>query len=214
MTITPAKGARIFLADDHPAVLEGLALLLAQARHCICGEARCRAEVLERIDASKPDIALVDLTLCGESGLDLIPDLLTRGIPVLIYSMHEDAATVKRALDHGVHGYVTKREPSAVLLEAVQRVLCGERYISPRAAASQDAGAQAYDEASLTGPLSKREQQTMTLLADGESNTEIAAALNVSVRTVETYYTRICIKLSLDGMKALRKYVTQMHRPF
>lgn len=203
-------GARIFLADDHPAVLDGLKLLLAQDRHTICGEATCRAEMLERIDASTADIALVDLALCGESGLDLLPELLVRDIPVLVYSMHEDADTLRRALDRGASGYVTKRETSAVLLEAVRRVLGGERYLSPRIAASF--GVEALNNTGQSGPLSEREQQILDLLASGETNADIAATLGVSGRTVETYCSRILVKLSLDGMKALRKYVIQRAR--
>ncbi|PKN07954.1 MAG: DNA-binding response regulator [Deltaproteobacteria bacterium HGW-Deltaproteobacteria-8] len=212
MTRNHAIAARIFLADDHPAVLDGLALLFAQARHTICGAARSREEMLERIDASEPDIALVDLTLCGESGLDLIPEILARSIPVLVYSMHEDTATVKRALDHGVHGYVTKREASSVLLEAVQRILDGGRFISPRATASQEAPGQTHEQGSSSEPLSNRERQTLTLLANGESNAEIAALLQVSIRTVETYFSRISTKLSLEGMKELRRYAFKMYR--
>lgn len=215
MTRNPDSGGRIFLADDHPAVIDGLKLLLAQDRHTICGEATCRAELLERIDASAADIALVDLALYEESGLDLLPELLARGIPALVYTMHEDVVTLRRALDCGASGYVTKREPSAVLLEAVRRVLAGERFISPRVSAS--AGAPGHAQAQTPGvsgqggqggqviPLSEREEQILDLLRCGVSNAEIAGSLGVSVRTVETYFSRIIIKLSLDGMRALRK---------
>jgi DNA-binding NarL/FixJ family response regulator len=208
MTPPTGQGARIFLADDHPAVLEGLALLLAQEHHLVCGEATNQAEVLERLDASAPDIALVDLALCGESGLDIIPLMQDRGIPVLVYSMHEDQVTLKRALKCGALGFVTKREPSAVLLEGVRKVLAGESYLSPRVAACF--GAETADSLGQGGPLSEREQQILDLLARGEANADIAATLGVSGRTVETYCSRILIKLSLDGMKALRKYAIQL----
>ncbi|BBD09544.1 response regulator [Desulfovibrio ferrophilus] len=211
MTSAPiTQGARIFLADDHPAVLDGLTLLLAQDNHVICGVATCLEEAMAAIDESRADIAMVDLSLCGESGLDLIPVMVERNIPVLVYSMHEDAATQQRAADQGASGYVTKREPSGVLLEAVHRILAGERYVSPRAAANLEAGAPAQGvplsgNSVNTKTFSERERQIWTLLAQGESNVDIAAALKISVRTVESYYTRMMAKLELDGIKALRK---------
>jgi DNA-binding NarL/FixJ family response regulator len=136
--------------------------------------------------------------------------MVERGVPVLVYSMHEDADTLGRALACGASGYVTKRETFAVLLEGVRRVLAGERYISARAAANLEADPQPPAATGKAGPLSEREQQILELLAKGESNAEIAAELNVSVRTVETYFSRILNKLSLDGMRALRKYVRNL----
>lgn len=204
MTPPCKSGARIFLADDHPAVREGLTLLLAQGRHMICGEAASLRDAQDRIEACAPALALIDLSLGDESGLDLIPFLRSKGVPALVYSMHEDAATVKQALQSGASGYVTKRETSAVLLTAVERLLEGEQFVSPRAMESLNT---LPDSArSPEPPLSKREQQIMALLSQGESNKEIAKALDLSVRTVETYFSRIIVKLGLQGMKALRKH--------
>lgn len=202
MTLTP--GIRIFLVDDHPAVLDGLTLLLAQDRHTICGVAATRAEALERIATSGTDLVLVDLALCGESGLDLLPELSAQGLPVLVYSMHEDQVTVCRALEKGASGYVTKREPSTELLEAVRCIRAGERYVSPRAATSLNARE--------AQPLSERELQTLNLMAQGETNAEIAVRLDVSVRTVESYCARVIDKLGLSGMKALRKHALAQAR--
>lgn len=202
MTTTP--GIRIFLVDDHPAVLDGLTLLLAQDRHIICGAAATRAEALERIAPSGADLVLVDLALCGESGLDLLPEISGLGLPVLVYSMHEDQATISRAMEKGAHGYVTKRETSVELLEAVHRIHAGERYVSPRAAASLES-----QDAQV---LSERESQILSLMAQGETNAEIADALGVSVRTVESYCARIIDKLELNGMKALRKHALTLIR--
>jgi DNA-binding NarL/FixJ family response regulator len=211
MTEGPYAGARVFLADDHPAVREGLTLRLLQECFVVCGEAENRDELLSKIDGSRADIALVDLSLCGESGLDMIPDLRSRGIPVVVYSMHEDADTVYWALARGAASYVTKRESSEVLVDAVRRTLAGERYISPRIASVLEC-AQAQDEPLERVALSERERQTLDLLGRGETNADIAAALGVSVRTVESYYARIQVKLGLDGMKALRKFVVTGNR--
>jgi len=208
MTPPQFTGARIFLADDHPAVLEGLALLLAQESHIICGVATNRAETLERLGDCNADMGLVDLGLCGESGLELLPIFQQHGIPALVYSMHEDGPTVRRALERGANGYVTKRETSAVLLEGVRRIFSGSCFISPLATASLE-GEPCSTVAPNARPLSDRERQILDLLTQGETNTEIAEALQVSVRTVETYFSRMVTKLELDGMKALRKFALQ-----
>ena len=213
MTAHPATPGRVFLADDHPAVREGLTLRLLQEGFVVCGEAENRATLLAGIDASRADIALVDLTLCDENGLDLIADLRVRNIPVLVYSMHEDAETVRLALERGASGYVAKRETSAVLVDGVRRTLAGERFLSPRVAAALAASPAQAAAAGPAGGLSDRERQTLALLAQGEGNVEVAAALGVSVRTVESYCARILVKLDLDGMKALRKYAICRFKP-
>ncbi len=212
---------RVFLVDDHPAVRQGLALLLGQARHAVCGEAGGRAEYLERIGESGAQVALVDLSLGEESGLALLEDLRRRGIPALIYSMHEDAETIERAFAAGAGGYVTKREVSGVLLDALAEVAAGRRYVSPRAGRSlvervapggdvrgaAQGGSQSVAQ-SLDG-LSEREGQILELLGRGESTPDIAAALSISARTVESYCARIMDKLGLGGMKALKKHAIQ-----
>lgn len=197
---------RIFLADDHPAVRQGLAMLLTQAGHTICGEAENRAETLERLETSRTDIAVVDLSLGDESGLDLIAELRERGVPVLTYSMHEDSEIIERAFSAGANGYVSKREASEVLLGAAQEVLQGRRFISPRAAQSLATSVLPPQNGQGEIPLSERETQIMGMLGRGDSNAEIASALTLSVRTVESYFSRIIDKLDMHGMKELRKY--------
>jgi DNA-binding NarL/FixJ family response regulator len=200
------KGSRIFLVDDHPAVRQGLALLLVQKDYVVCGEAGSRTEALKLLDASRADMALVDLSLGEESGLELIADLHGRGIPALIYSMHEDAGTIERAFSAGADGYVTKREVSDVLLEAVADVLAGQRHVSPNAAQSLANRVLAAQPGHGEAQLSERERQIMAMIGRGDTSTDIANTLSISVRTVETYYSRIMEKLGLDGMKTLRRH--------
>ncbi|QEM69564.1 response regulator transcription factor [Geobacter sp. FeAm09] len=197
---------RIILVDDHPAVRQGVALLLAQEGVAVCCEAENRAGTLEVLDGCRADVALVDLSLGDESGLDLVGDMKRRGIAVVIYSMHEDTGSIERAFAAGVNGYVTKRDLASDLIRAVRDVLDGRRHISPRAAqslarklVSDPAGVQ--DEC-----LSERERQVLSLISQGDATVDIATTLAVSTRTVETYYARIMEKLHLDGMKALRRY--------
>jgi len=210
--------ASILIVDDHPAVREGLALLLAKGQHTVCGEASSRTELLALIDSICPDLALVDLSLGEESGLTCIPDLISKKSPVIVYSMHEDARIVKRALDYGAQGFVSKRETSVVLLEAIQTVLEGNQYLSPRAAANIETANIEAESNPIDTPIqppqfSPREEQILTLLAQGETNADIASKFDVSIRTVETYYLRMQVKLDLNGMKALRKYALCEHSP-
>ncbi len=126
------KGKRIFMIDDHPAVRQGLKLLLAQENYVVCGEAGSSAETFDQIGSSQADLALLDISLGEENGIDCIGELRRLGIAVLVYSMHEDGDTVRRALSAGAHGYVSKREEPNVLLAAMADVLAGKRTVSPR----------------------------------------------------------------------------------
>jgi DNA-binding NarL/FixJ family response regulator len=200
-----ASGVRVFLGDDHPAMRNGLSLLLRQVGHTVCGEAGSRAELLERLDGVQASVALVDLSLAEESGLDLIGDLTAQGIPSLIYSMHEDRGNIERAFDRGARGYVTKREVADVLLEAIEAVAAGRRYASPGVMECLAGRVLDPDEGG-TAPLSQREEQILDRLGSGESSAEIGRALNISTHTVETYYGRVIRKLGFSSMKELRKF--------
>jgi two-component system, NarL family, invasion response regulator UvrY len=201
-----AQGARIFLVDDHPAIRQGLALLLCQEGFVICGEVESRTQTLEILSAATPDLVLVDISLGNESGLDLIRELRARDHAILVYSMHDDVNNIEQAFAAGAIGYVTKRELSETLLEGIREVLAGRRYVSGVAAQSLASGVLSSSKAFLEFALSERERQIMTMLGQGESNADIAAAFAIGIRTVETYYARIINKLNMDGMKALRRY--------
>jgi DNA-binding NarL/FixJ family response regulator len=204
---------RIFLIDDHPAVRQGLKLLLSQESHIVCGEAGSRVETFDRIGQSGADMALLDLSLGEESGLDLIAGLRALGITVLVYSMHEDAGTIEKAFSAGANGYVTKREMSDILLAAIGDLRAGGRHVSPRAAQSLADRVLSPTKTDGTTALSEREQQVLAMLGRGESSADIAVAFAISVRTVETYYARIIDKLNLDGMKELRRHAIRSGQP-
>ena len=127
--------ARLFLIDHHPAVRQGLTLLLQQA-HTICGEAGSSAEAAEQLKESGADLLLLDLALGAESGLGLIAAARQLGISVLVYSMREDADSISGAFAAGATGYVTKCEADEVLLAALADLLAGKRHLSPQAAQS------------------------------------------------------------------------------
>jgi DNA-binding NarL/FixJ family response regulator len=126
--------ASIFLVDDHPLVRQGLALLLEQAGFAIGGQADGLQAMLAHPGLASAQVVVLDLTLGPASGLESIPTLCRRGLRVVVYSMHEEAAVVRRALAAGASGYVTKGEPAPSVVEAIRAVLAGANYISPRAA--------------------------------------------------------------------------------
>ena len=180
-----SPGLRVFLVDDHPVMRSGLSLLLTQSGHVVCGVAASRAELVARIDAAEAAVALLDLSLARESGLDVIDDLEARGVPSLIYSMHEDGKSIEQAFSRGARGYVTKREVEDVLLEAIAAVAAGRRYTSPEVMRSLADRALAPS-SGREAVLSQRENQILAGLGRGETTDEMSRALNISFHTVET----------------------------
>ena len=198
----PGAKARIFLVDDHPLVREGLANLLRGAGLCVAGEAENPRQTLAHPALSESDLVILDLALGEESGLELITQLRARGVAVLIYSMHEGASVIRQALDVDAGGYVTKREASGSLLAAIQAVLAGKRYLSPRAE-------KAVGEAAPVDLLTGQQGRIFHLMGQGLPNEDIARQMGISVRTLESYAARIINKLGLDSIKELRRMAIQ-----
>lgn len=202
-----SEGASILLIDDHPAVREGLAMILQRDHHRVCGEAGSRADLLTWLAQPATDpaqLALLDLSLDEESGFDLIDDLARHDIPVLVYSMLEEADTIKKVYALGARGFVSKREASSELLGAIRDVLAGQHYVSSFVAqklSEPDCSESVAD----VDMLSERERQVMTMLGDGDSFAQIAHQLGVATRTVETHCERAIEKLGLRGMRELRR---------
>jgi DNA-binding NarL/FixJ family response regulator len=203
---------RILLVDDHPAIREGLALLLAPEGISVCADASTTAHALVCADSLRPDVALIDLSLGGEDGLALVAALHARGMRLLVYSMYDDVKHVKDAFAAGALGYVTKRELHRVLVDAIRAVATGGRFVSPNAAlvlAEQPIEPPAQD---IDRLLSDQERQVYHLLGQGEGTQKIADAMAISPRTVESYYARIQDKLHLTGMHALRRHAIAHER--
>ncbi len=184
--------------DDHPLVRAALAQLLAGAGHAVAGQAGGCSEALGHPGLAESRLAVVDLALGEESGIELIKKLRACGVAVLVYSMHEGSNVIRRALDAGAGGYVTKREAAESLLNAIQAVSAGTRYLSPRVEA-------VLQELTALDGLSGQQRQIYRLLGQGVPNEEIARKLNISVRTLESYCARILDKLGLPGVKELRR---------
>jgi len=134
MSKAAQKNAGIFLIDDQPMVRRGLKQLLTQESHVICGEAGSQREALEKIGSAHADIAVLDISLGRECGLDLIEALHKQGMRVLVYSIHENVETVEKAFAAGADGYVCKRETEDVLFRAIADLMAGRRHVNPRAA--------------------------------------------------------------------------------
>ncbi len=199
----------ILVVDDHPAVRAGLSILVQSRGLRVCAEAGGRAEALMHADRRQPDLAIVDLSLDGEDGLSLVADLSKRGVHVLVYSMHSDAERITDALGAGALGYVTKAEVRDVLIDGILHVCSGNRFVSPKAAIAL------ADRASGTHPdgevrsLSSKEAEVFRRLGQGDGTLEIAAGMGISTHTVESYYSRIQLKLDIHGMYELRRRAIQ-----
>jgi DNA-binding NarL/FixJ family response regulator len=207
--VTASRPIRVMLVDDHPAIRHGLALLLASERMDVCAEAAGRVLALARVKERRPDVAIVDLSLDGEDGLALVADLHQRDVPVLVYSMHNDAPRVQGAFAAGALGYVTKRELDGVLVQAIRQVAAGRSFVSPEAAIALAEALKTKTPDDSFGQLSQQEGEVYELLGRGESTADIATALQISTRTVESYCGRIQVKLNLDGMHELRRHAIE-----
>ena len=200
---------RVYLVDDHPALRQGLSLVLEHYGMVVCAEAESAREAMDCVASLAMDLAVVDLSFERDEGFDLISTLRERSIPVIVYSMHEDCSHISRSLACGAGGYVSKREDSKALLQGISEVLQGRRHLSPHIAAAMADQPPAL--ASLPR-CSEREVQIISLLGRGLGASEIANELQLSVRTVETYCARIYDKLELSGMKELRRFAMKNFR--
>ncbi|HEY6837366.1 MAG TPA: response regulator transcription factor, partial [Geobacteraceae bacterium] len=181
---------RILVADDHEIFREGLKLIISRAVDMtVAGEAANGQEVLKKVREDDYDLVVLDISMPGRSGLDVLAELkcLKPKLPVLILSMHPEEQYALRAFKTGAAGYVTKGCPPQELLEALQKVVLGKKYVSPSLAEvlanSLDHPAQDEPHASL----SNREYQVLCMIASGKPVSRIAEELALSVKTVSTY---------------------------
>jgi DNA-binding NarL/FixJ family response regulator len=204
-----SPGARIFLVDDHPAIRQGLAVFFRQEGLVVCGEAENMEQTLQTLTNARPDLVLVDLTLKGENGLDLIEKLHSCGVKSIAYSMHDDARHIELAFTSGALGYVTKRELVTTLLDAIAEALAGRRYVSPVAARILADKLISGEPGIPVNRLSEREVMVFRRLGEGDATADIAGRMHISVSTVETYYARIIEKMGFSGKKELRRQAIQ-----
>jgi DNA-binding NarL/FixJ family response regulator len=206
---TPA--ARVLIVDDHPIVRLGIRqMIAAEPQLAICGEADSARAALELLKSLRPDLAVVDLSLKDGSGLDLIRSLREAApdTRVLVLSMHDEALFAERALRAGARGYIMKQEAIDGLVHAIQEVLAGRLYVSERMSQQllERLGKDAPVTGNRLGNLTDRELEVFELIGRGLSTAAIAARLQVSVKTVETYRSNIKTKLDLKDATDLIRF--------
>lgn len=200
----PTK-SKVILVEDHPMFRERLAHLInKELEMTVCGEAENIRDAMRIIEQTKPDIAIVDITLRGSSGLELIKDLKSRGmeVPVLVLSMHDEDLYAERVIHAGARGYISKNEAAAEVIEAIRKVLAGEIYVSSRVNAKilQRLGKLGErGEKPAMELLSDRELEVFQLAGRGMNSREIAKELNLSEGTIDSYRFRIRQKLNFTS---------------
>jgi DNA-binding NarL/FixJ family response regulator len=206
---------KVFIVDDHPIVRQGIRLLVNQEPGLeVVGEADNVHDALAEIDRLHPDIAVVDLSLKGGSGLDLIKDIQIRhpGLAVLVLSMRDESFYAERVLRAGARGYITKEEGSEKVIEGIREILSGKVYLSGKMASkmlSGMVGATKARELPSVRDLSDRELEVFELVGQGMPTRDIAARLHLSVKTVESHREHIKEKLGLDSASDLLRHAIQ-----
>lgn len=203
---------RMLVVDDHPVVRRGLIQTLAEAfPGVLLGEAANAQEALEQIWNNDWDVVLLDVSMPGRSGLDVLKEVRQerQRLPVLVLSMYPEDEFALRVLQNGAAGYLTKQTAPHELVLAVKKVLTGGRYISPSVA---ERLAEHLDRDMEKAPhqlLSDREYQVMCMLAAGKTVKEIGAELSLSIKTISTYRSRILEKMLLKNNAELMRYAVE-----
>jgi DNA-binding NarL/FixJ family response regulator len=200
---------RVFLVDDHPIVRQGLTLLINQEPDMIvCGEAEEAHSVPDALATLHPDILILDISLNGPDGLELLKLIRTtdNDLPILVLSMHDESLYAERALRAGANGYIMKQEATEKVLDAVRRILRHELYVSDRVnnrILQQLVARPSGNRKISIDCLSDRELEVFCLIGQGHGTRDIADTLHLSIKTVESYQAHIKEKLGLAGGRAL-----------
>ena len=203
---------RILIVDDHAILRRGLRALLSDAFPGVAfGEASHAEQALEQLRKKVWDIALLDITLPGKGGLDLLREVKAARprLPVLVLSAHPEDQFAVRALKAGAEGYMTKESAPEELAKAVHKILAGGRYVSPTLAEKLALGVRKDFTVTPHETLSNREYDVMCRIASGKTATEIARELSLSVKTISTHRTRILSKLGVRNNAEIAKYAIQ-----
>ena len=203
---------RILIADDHPIFRAGVKEILLKEKDVeSIGEADTGHKVLELARKRRWDVVLLDLTMPGKDGLQVLPELRREQpeLPILVLSAHPEDQLALRLLKSGAAGYLTKDKAPEVLLTAIRKVLRGEKYISESLAEKIALHTVSGATVSLHEMLSQREYQVMAMIAAGKTGKEIAKKLFLSIRTVSTYRTRVLEKMNMKTNAELIRYALQ-----
>lgn len=205
----------VLVVDDHPLMRQGLALLINQQQDMqVCGDAEEAQAALQAIAQRHPDIVILDISLNGPDGLELLKSIRSSDpdLPVLILSMHDETIYAERALRARANGYIMKQEATEKVLVAVRRILNGDLYLSERMSnklLQQYIGGSPSMAQPRIGSLSDRELEVFRLIGEGRPTRKIAEQLHLSVKTVETYQAHIKEKLALHSGRELIQHAIQ-----
>jgi DNA-binding NarL/FixJ family response regulator len=209
------EAKRIVIVDDHPLFRKGLEQLIqSEDSFAVCGEANNAPEAMDVIRKLNPDLAIVDLSLPGANGIELIKNIRAEfsKLPILVLSMHDESLYALRALRAGAEGYVMKHEAMANVIQAIREVFNGRPYLSPAMAAqviTKFAHRQAEGEADAVERLSDRELEVLELIGKGNDVRQIAKVLHLSPKTVETHRSHIKDKLDLKNSREVARFALQ-----
>lgn len=199
--------AQIMIVDDHPLVRTGFAQLIADTPDLeVCGEAADMATALKVMESTTPDLAIIDLSLAGGSGIDLIEHVKARDseIRMLVASMHEESLYAERVLAAGARGYINKQEAQDKIIQAIRQVLNGKVYLSEQMTERiLNNMVSSSDDKRDIAALSNRELQVFEMIGQGIATSKMAAQLNLSIKTIETHQAHIKKKLNLSSAHEL-----------
>ena len=204
----------ILIADDHELIREGLKKILKKEPDMqVVGEAIDATQIFEQVKNKSLNIVLLDISLPGLSGLDVLTELRQKypELPVLILSMHPEDRFAVRALKAGAGGYVTKDSAVTELVEAIRKVVSGGKYVSVRLAERLADELERHSEKPLHETLSDREFQIMRMISAGTKTSDIAKQLSLSISTVNTYRMRILEKMKMGTNAELTRYAVENH---
>ncbi len=203
---------KVLIADDHAILRRGLKEILVRSLDGVmCGEAEDAEQVLTEVQNQTWDLVILDISMPGRSGLDILSDLRRTQpkVPVLVLSMYAEDQYGKRVLKAGASGYMNKESAPEELIKAMQKVLAGGRYVSPALAEELAAALRQDAERPLHETLSRREFEILRMIASGKTVSQIAGELHLSATTVSTYRTRILGKMKLANSAELIRYALQ-----
>jgi two-component system, NarL family, invasion response regulator UvrY len=205
----PTEPPSILLVDDHEVVREGIAMVLGRRfSKCRLGHASSNSEAIEQVHESSWNLVITDLSINGTGGIDLIQEINSshKGLPILVYTMHDEQEYGVRSIMSGASGFVRKGAGVKTLLEAVGQLLQGKQFISPELSQSIVAFIRKDKSGPLHEKLSDREYQVLCRIGKGMAIKEIGADLFLSVKTVSTYRARILDKLGLRNLADIVRY--------
>ncbi len=213
--LTGSRKYKIFIVEDHPIFRDGISQLInGEDDLYVAGGCENSNECLKTIKDDMPDLIIIDITLKDSCGIELTKEIKKRypSLPILILSMHEELIFADRVLKAGARGYITKREATVKVIDAIRKLIQGKIYIS-------DTMVDHFLERSITGghnfnsspveKLSEREFEVFNLIGKGMTNRAIAEVLSVSTNTISTYRERIKEKLNLQNNAELNRYAMQ-----